>query len=82
MMRHPEPEWTVRFQTNVPLDVRHKRRSLHRWLPAHREDRLLPGTLLRARGPTLASALFGSHLGAQVAGVVVAARVDRVVMGG
>lgn len=22
MMRHPEPEWTMRFQTDVPLDVR------------------------------------------------------------
>lgn len=63
------------------LDMRDKRQRLYRWLPANREDSLLSGTLLKARGSTLSSALLGSNLGAQMAGVVVAARMDCVVMG-
>lgn len=58
-----------------------RRQRLHWWLPAHRKNSLLSGTLLGARASTLSPALFRSHLGAQVAGVVVAARMDCVVMG-
>ena len=51
---------------------------MHDWLnlvllPANREDSLLSRSMFGAWGSALSSALFRSHLGTEVAGVVVGA---------
>lgn len=50
-------------------------------LPSNGEHRLLFGPLFEAGSSALSSALFGSNLGTEVAGVEVGAGVDCVEMG-